>query len=197
MTMTELGPGNAFILSRSLLINRANFAMVKEPSMMSTQRIPSKESTGSIEYLDYQLLRYVDSHTRHVTHRRPRMKNAWRTACRPRNAQARPQYGNLRLQALFVNHYQLVGGIISPDLCHIGCPLCGTSFDGSLRQLKQSHIKGEHRLSKFFIPSSCYSHCGLMPAILMTTKPRLHMCPANFLAIRQERDHLFYLLSLG
>ena len=68
--------------------------------MMSTQRIPSKESAGSIEYLDYQLLRDVDSHTRHVTHRRPRTKNAWRTACHPHNAQARPQYGILRLQAL-------------------------------------------------------------------------------------------------
>ena len=63
MTMTELGLGNAFILSRSLLINCADFAVVKEPSMMSTQRIPSKESKGIIEYLDYQLLRDVDSHT--------------------------------------------------------------------------------------------------------------------------------------
>src|ERR1700683_2277421 len=100
------------------------------------------------------------------------------------------------ITSTLVNHHKLVGGIIPPNLCHIGCPFCGTSFDGGLRQLKQSHVKGEPRLSKFFIPSSCYSHCGLMPAILMTMRPRLHMCPANFLAIRQERDHLFYLLSL-
>src|ERR1700722_8686093 len=95
-----------------------------------------------------------------------------------------------------VNPHKLVGGIILRDHCHIGCPFGSTSFDGGLHQLKQSYVKGEPRLSKFFIPFLCCGHCGLMPTILMTMRPQLHMCPANFRAICQERDHLFYLLSL-
>ncbi len=46
MTMTELGPGNGFMCSRSVSINSANRAALYEPSTIDANRKPSRERAG-------------------------------------------------------------------------------------------------------------------------------------------------------
>ena len=51
MMMTEFGPGNGFIRSRRPSTNLANLAVVNDPSIISTVRIPSRDNAGKMEYL--------------------------------------------------------------------------------------------------------------------------------------------------
>lgn len=50
-TMTDFGPGNGCIFSRSSLINAMNNSALKEPSMIVHSIIPSRAIAGKIEYL--------------------------------------------------------------------------------------------------------------------------------------------------
>jgi hypothetical protein len=49
--MTEFGPGKGFMTSRRPRIKPVNLCESKEPSMMSTAIMPSRERAGKIEYL--------------------------------------------------------------------------------------------------------------------------------------------------
>jgi hypothetical protein len=49
MTITEFGPGHRFILSRRPSMKWANNLALKDPSMMSTYRIPSRDRARRIE----------------------------------------------------------------------------------------------------------------------------------------------------
>lgn len=51
ITMTELGPGKGFMWSSKPSMNCAKRRLLKDPSMMSTARMPSNDKAGRIEYL--------------------------------------------------------------------------------------------------------------------------------------------------
>ncbi len=51
MMITELGPGNGFICSRSTSMNSVKSAALKEPSTIDANKKPSKDRAGRIEKL--------------------------------------------------------------------------------------------------------------------------------------------------
>ena len=56
ITITEFGPGNGFMCSKSPSMKCAKVSFVNEPSTISRARIPSSESAGKMEYLIHIIL---------------------------------------------------------------------------------------------------------------------------------------------
>jgi len=59
ITMTEFSCRKGFIWSRKPSMNPANVTVLNEPSRISTYKMLSNKSAGSIEYLVFQVVRYT------------------------------------------------------------------------------------------------------------------------------------------
>lgn len=71
-------------------MKRAKDTLLNDPWTMSTAKIPSNDKAGRTEYLFQMLILKISLSNYLMTYRRPRTKNAFRTARLPRIAQARP-----------------------------------------------------------------------------------------------------------
>lgn len=136
-------------------MKRANLILLKEPSIMSTERIPSREIAGSMEYLSERLV--FPSNLMDYNIPAPAYKMCFASCPSPSKSPSVASIGSPSISRAFIHKYELLRLVLETDLVFECCPLESASFQCILCDLEVIVEEILYRIKGCSL-SSCGTH---------------------------------------